>query len=255
MKPTRLLSLLLGILFIQSSLSAAETLTCFELRTYTTNEDKLEALHSRFRDHTMAIFERHGMTNVAYWVPQQNEKNQLIYLLGYPSREAREKAWKGFFGDPAWKAAYKASIADGKIVSKVDSVFLEPTDFSPEIKIGKTEKARVFELRTYTASPDNLENLNARFRDHTVELFAKHGMTNYAYFNLAKDQEGAKNTLVYLLAHDNRDSARASFRAFGRDPKWRAARKASEENAGGGLTTRGGVKSVFLNVTDYSPTK
>ncbi len=254
MKLARLLQLLLGFLLTQSALQAAEPLSYYELRTYTAHEGKLEALHSRFRDHTMAIFERHGMTNIAYWVPQQNDANQLVYLLGYPSREARNEAWKGFRGDPAWQAAYKASTANGKLVKKVDSVFLKTTDFSPQIKIGKQNIARVFELRTYTASPGNLENLNARFRDHTVELFDKHGMTNYAYFNLADGQDGTENMLVYLLAHKSRASAKTSFRAFGQDPKWRAARKASEENAGGGLTIRGGVKSVFLNVTDYSPT-
>ncbi len=234
---------------------SADSLQCFELRTYTANEGKLEALHSRFRDHTVGIFESHGMTNVGYWVPQENDRNELIYLLAYPSRDARDKAWKGFFGDPAWKAAYKASVADGRLVKKVTSVFLKPTDYSPSLKIGISKKPRAFELRTYTATPGNLENLNARFRNHTVNLFQKHGMTNFAYFNLLKDQDGADNTLVYLLAHESKAAAKASFDSFRQDPKWKAARKESEKIGGGSLTARGGGKSVFLNPTNYSPTK
>ena len=114
---------------------------------------------------------------------------------------------------------------------------------------------RVFELRTYTASPGNLANLHARFRDHTVKLFAKHGMSNIAYWSPMKGQKGENDTLIYILAHKSADAAKASFGAFGKDPDWQAARKASEEKAGGSLTTKGGVKSVFLKATDYSPTR
>ena len=252
----RLLSLafLVSSLSLHSSLAAAEGNQFFELRTYTANEGKLDALHERFRDHTMKIFERHGMTNLGYWVPQENDKNQLIYLLGFPSREARDQAWQGFSKDPDWRAAYQASIADGRLVKKIDKHFMAKTDYSPTIKTGRTNKDRAFELRTYIATSGNLGHLNARFRDHTVGLFEKHGITNYAYFNLTEGEEGAQETLVYLLAHDSRDAARAAFNSFRVDPKWKAARKASEENAGGSLTIRGGVKSVFMNPTDYSQT-
>ena len=255
MKIRYTLPILVALAILAPLASTAGELQCFELRTYTANDGKLDALHSRFRDHTIEIFDRQGMTNIGYWVPQQNEKNQLIYLLGYPSRAARDTAWKAFSKDPAWRKAYKESTANGRLVKKVDSLFLKPTDFSPTIKASKADANRAFELRTYTASPDRLSNLNARFRDHTVELFSKHGMTNFAYFNLADGQEDTENTLVYLLAHQSKAAAKASFDSFRQDPKWKAARKDSEEKAGGGLTVRGGVKSIFLNPTDYSQTK
>ena len=111
----------------------------------------------------------------------------------------------------------------------------------------------MFELRIYTTTPGNLEALNARFRDHTVALFKKHGMTNIAYWNLMPDQEGAENTLVYLLAHSSRHAAKDSFSAFGADPEWKSALKDSEAKAGGPLTVKGGVKSLFIKATDYSP--
>ena len=126
------------------------------------------------------------------------------------------------------------------------------TDYSPEIKADK-EGHRVFELRVYTVTPGKLDNLNARFRDHTCKLFEKQGMTNIGYWRPMKDQRGANETLVYILAHKSVDAAKASFDAFRKDPDWIAARKASEEKAGGSLTVKDGVKSTFLKPTDYSP--
>ncbi len=105
----------------------------FELRTYTTPEGKLPDLEKRFRDHTTSIFERHGMTNVAYWVPQDAPKSQntLIYVISHESRDAAKKNWDDFRNDPEWKKVAAESEANGKIVSHVDSVFMDPADFSP----------------------------------------------------------------------------------------------------------------------------
>jgi len=105
----------------------------FEMRTYTANEGKMEALHARFRDHTNKLFVKHGMTLIGYWTPVDgpDAANTLVYILGYPNREAREKSWKDFMGDPEWQAAYKASHANGPLVKKAESKFLNPTDYSP----------------------------------------------------------------------------------------------------------------------------
>jgi hypothetical protein len=104
----------------------------FEMRTYTANEGKFEALHKRFRDHTCKLFEKHGMTNIGYWTPTEGpgKDNTLVYLLAYPNREARDASWKAFMADPEWQAVYKESHKDGPLVSKVDSKFLAPTDYS-----------------------------------------------------------------------------------------------------------------------------
>jgi hypothetical protein len=195
------------------------------------------------------------MANVGYWTPLENPEGKLIYLLAYPSREARDQSWKAFMADPDWQAAMKASEADGKLVAKMESVFLSATDYSPEVKPVASAEPRVFELRTYTAAAGRLGALNARFRDHTLKLFARHGITNVGYWTPMKDQKGAEETLIYLLAHQSREAAAASFKAFGADADWVAARKASEEKAGGALTVPDGVKSQFLRATDYSPLK
>lgn len=104
----------------------------FEMRTYTTNPGKMSALHARFRNHTTKLFEKHGMTNVGYWSPTtgENAENTMVYILAYPSKEAREKSWKAFVEDPEWKKAKADSEKDGVLVSKVASVFMTPTEYS-----------------------------------------------------------------------------------------------------------------------------
>jgi hypothetical protein len=104
----------------------------FELRTYTTPEGKLGNLHARFRDHTRRIFEKHGMTSIGYWVPQDApmHDNTLIYIIAHPSREAAKKNWADFAADPEWKKVSEESQRDGRIVSKVESVFMDPADYS-----------------------------------------------------------------------------------------------------------------------------
>jgi len=104
----------------------------FELRTYTTHEGKLDDLHKRFSNHTNRLFKKHGMDLIGYWTPAvgPESKNTLVYMLAYPNMEARKKSWSGFINDPVWKKAFKESRADGPIVKKVVSRFLNPTDYS-----------------------------------------------------------------------------------------------------------------------------
>jgi len=105
----------------------------FELRTYTAPEGKLDDLLTRFRDHTIRIFNNHGMTSVGYWLPQDPElrQNTLVYLLAHPSREAADQAWRDFSADPEWQRVSEESQRDGRIVTNVVRMYLDPTDFSP----------------------------------------------------------------------------------------------------------------------------
>ncbi len=241
------------VLGMASAATAADRDTrVFEMRTYFAPPGRLDDLHARFRDYTLRLFDKHGLTSIGYWTPIENPENKLIFVLAFPSQEAREKAWKAFVADPDWKAARKITEADGPIVSKIESVLLGPTDYSPVVQ-PEAAGDRVFELRTYIASPGNLGNLNARFRNHTVKLFEKHGITNVVYWCPLEGQPGAGETLIYLIAHKSVDAAKASFDTFRADPAWITARAASEEKAGGSLTAPGGVRSEFLEATDYSP--
>ncbi len=235
------------------SLSAGEKTTCYELRTYHANKGKLDQLHARFRDHTVSLFEKHGMTNLIYWVPVENDDNLLIYLLSYPSKDARDSSWKRFREDPEWTTVYKASTQNGKLVSKVESHFLTEVDYSPIKSLPQPEAAPLYEMRQYTTNERKLDDLDARFRDHTIGLFTKHGITNLYYFHPSEGEEGSKNTLLYFISAPSEKARNSSFQAFGQDPAWKKAREESEKE--GRILVKKGVKSTFLKTTDYSPVK
>ena len=247
------LMLIAGLCSLGTSVAAETSGRCYELRIYHAAEGKLEALHSRFRDHTTKLFSKHGMTNVAYWVPQQNEGRRLIYLVSFPDAAAREASWKAFAADPEWISVKAASETSGTLVNKVESRLLGLTDFSPVVD--EMEAGGTFEMRTYTATPKNLPLLLSRFRDHTVALFSKHGMQHFHYFTPLAGQPGAEDTLVYFLRHDSAEAQVKSFESFRSDPDWVKAKAASEAAAGGSLTIPDGVKSELMTATDYSPVK
>jgi hypothetical protein len=223
--------------------AASADTQCYELRTYHTHEGKLDALLTRFRDHTTRIFENNGFTNVGYWVPTEQD-NTLIYIVSFPSCEARDSSWAAFRDDPAWQKAYADSRVDGALVERVESVLMDATDYSPAVGPGSTAAPRTFELRTYYTNDGKLDDLHARFRDHTMGLFERHGLTNVGYW-VPRDQD---STLTYLLAADSRAAADTAWNDFRNDPDWVAAKTASEVD--GPLVAR--VVSIFMTPTDYS---
>jgi hypothetical protein len=258
MKSTlRLFSLLALFAGLLPALRAADDGPVFELRTYTATPGNLDKLLARFRDHTLRIFEKHGMQNIGYAVPTEKADGageKLVYMIGHKSRAAAKESWKNFSADPEWKDVSTKSQIAGKIVAKVESVFLSVADFTP--KVAEYNGApRLFEMRTYTTPDGKVGALDARFRDHTCALFEKHGMTNLGYYHPVDADKGAGKTLIYFLAHKDREAATKSWAAFRADPVWVAAKAATEKAAGGSLTVTDGVKSVFMMPTDFSPTK
>lgn len=139
-------------------------------------------------------------------------------------------------------------IAGALVLTAAALLFLASNQFGTAAD--EARSVRVFELRTYTAAPGKMDALNARFRDHTVKLFEKHGMTSIGYWT-PSEGAGADDTLIYILAHESRETAKKSWMAFGTDPDWISARNESEKD--GKLTTK--VESRFLNPTDYSQIK
>jgi hypothetical protein len=112
----------------------------YELRIYYPAPGKLAALNARFRDHTLELFEKHDMRNVAYWNEQPTEEapeGRVVYVLAYPSRAARDADWKAFGADPEWRKVVAASEAGGKLVTRVDSVFMTMADYSPRIHLSR----------------------------------------------------------------------------------------------------------------------
>lgn len=104
----------------------------YELRMYHVHPGKMDALRSRFGDHTDAIFKQHDMKSIGYWVPQDapNSQSLFIYILEHPSRQEAEKNWAAFQADPEWKKVKAESEAQGPLVDHIDRYFMDPTSYS-----------------------------------------------------------------------------------------------------------------------------
>ena len=243
--------LLLACTIVHSPNVTADS-SVFELRTYTTFDGKLDDLHARFRDHTMALFEKHGMHNVAYWTPTEKPET-LVYLIAHQNEDAIKSGWQAFGSDPAWQKVYADSIANGRLVANIDKQFLTATEYSPAQNpedVTGTGSPRLYELRTYTTNPGKLAGLHARFRDHTVELFERHGIESVVYTTPVGEGAPA-DTLVYLISHANAEAAKASWQAFIKDPDW--GKVYTDSRNDGPLVKQGGIVNLFLEPTDYSP--
>jgi len=241
---------LLSFLLAGTAVLAQTDQRTFELRIYYCEPGRLDALIQRFTNHTTRIFEKHGMTNVGYWLPTNNTDNALYYVLAYPSRAARDSSWKAFSADPEWKQVQSKSEESGKIVNHVTSIFMNATAFSPAIKPSVKNPERVFELRTYTCLPGQLPKLLTRFNDHTCKLFEQHGFTNIAYWKTV-EKDTAQPKLIYILAHPNEETATKNWAAFRADPKWIAVRDASEKD--GKILEK--YESVYLKPLPFSTIK
>lgn len=248
-----MLRALLLIVFTAASVSLASAQEpagpVYELRIYTANPDRFEALQSRFRDHTIKLFEKHGMKNVGYWIPVDGDgaKTTLIYLLEHKSRDAAKASWAAFQADPDWQAARTASEAAGRILSKSpEVVFLTKADYSPAVTAPLKDKT--YELRVYTAPEGKLEPLHTRFRNHSVALLNKHKLPSIGYFKPV-DAPASQSKMYYILEAESKESAAASWKAFLADPDWVKAYAESEKD--GKLTTE--VLSTFMKPVGFSP--
>ncbi len=252
---------LTGVLASCAGLSTNQTpaqpaIGLYELRTYTAAPGKAQALDARFRDHTITLFQKHGMMPIGFFhvatAPGAPADNRLVYVMGYKDRAARDASWSAFANDPEWKQVYADSQKDGSLTSKIESTFLTVTDYSPKLNLTPAKTPRHFELRTYTVNPGKLENLHTRFRDHTLRIFAKHGMTNMIYWRPVADQPAMTDKMVYLLAFPTQASRNNSWTAFSADEEWKKVAADSQKD-GPMLLSPGGVVSIQLTPTDYSP--
>jgi hypothetical protein len=242
-----------GFLFSLLSLNALAQKTdtkYYETRIYYCYPGKLDALIERFTNHTTRIFEKHGMENIGYWLPVNNEKNALYYILAYPSKEARDSSWKAFGADPEWRTVAAKSEENGKIVEKVVSIFMNRADLKPDIAPLKTSKNRIFEMRTYTCAPGKLPELLNRFRNHTFKGFKKYGYQNIGYWTTV-EKDGGQAKLVYLLAFSDEETAKKKWEAFRADADWVKAKADSEKD--GKLVEN--VESVFMKPLSFSKIK
>lgn len=248
MKKLFLLTLLCAGLFSFAVNAKKTDPRYFEMRIYYCHPGRLDALIQRFTNHTTKIFEKHGMTNVGYWIPTNNTENALYYILAYPSKADRDSSWKHFSSDPEWKTVSKKSEETGKIVAKVTSIFMNATDFSPKIKPSGGPVDQVFELRTYSQLPGRNPAILARFKDHTMKIFKSHDIKNIAYFTTIEKDPAIQSKLVYLVAHPSEEAAKANWGAFVNDPKWKQVSTDSEKD--GKIIEK--IESIFMTPTSFS---
>jgi hypothetical protein len=230
----------------------------YELRIYTTNPGKLADLHKRFREHTMKLFEKHGMENVIYWTltedfKDESKDNTLVYLLAHKSKAAAEASWKAFIADPEWQEVAAKSEENGKILAGPPvSVFLKPTDFDPpdEPANAKSDKpARLFELRRYNDGEARVPATVGRFKEWEGDLFRNSGIETLGFWTT--EDGGA---FVYLLGHKDRETADKNWQTFFTGFR---ARNANAGDKGGAQKGNrgGGIERRWLTPTDYSPRK
>jgi hypothetical protein len=188
----------------------------YELRIYVAAEGKLTELHARFREHTMKLFEKHGMENVIYWTlaedfrGQETQDRTLIYILAHKSREAADASWRAFRADPEWQAVIAKTEANGPLTASPPvSVYMNPTDFHPgewEANAKSDKPARLFELRRYGGGA---EGHAARFREWEAELFRTSGIETLGFWSTEDN-----SAFVYLLGHKDRETATANWATF-----------------------------------------
>lgn len=252
----------------------------YELRSYVAAPGRQADVLKLMNDSGLAVMTKHNITLVGAWTNVDAADERVFTLLSYKDKAAADAAHTALRNDPEWNETVKKTEIDGKkAVASFERIFLTTNDYSPNLEV-KAVGNRVFELRTYVASKGNLPALNARFKNHTLGLFTKHGMTNILYCSVldgekltaAKlleavspigkgtaqidaDLPAAGNSLVYFITHASPEAATTSFGKFRVDEEWQKALKASEAAAGGPLTAKDGVKSLFLKPTAFSPLK
>jgi len=241
----------------------------YELRIYTTHPGKLPDLHKRFRDHTMRLFEKHGIENIIYWSVSEGARgedeaqdNMLVYVIAHKDEAAREASWQAFMNDPEWKDVAAKSEANGKILAKAPrSILMKATSFSAQDAAPNKDSdaaPRLFELRQYNDGPDGVPSTVDRFASGEKEIFTKHGMETVKFWTATDN-----SAFIYLLAHKDRDSSRESWQGFFPDfrefmTEYRSRTQKQEGRGQGGQQGRrrgGGHEVRFLVPTDYSPRK
>lgn len=225
----------------------------YELRTYEILPGQAPALHERFATSVLRFFERHGIQSVGYWTPLIGDySNLLIYTVAFESLAHQEKAWEAYHQDPeCQRSAQEANKKYGPQVKRVTNLLLKPTPYSPPIGPGKVQGSTALcELRIYDAMPGKEQPLHARFKNVTIRLFERHGLTSVGYWTPLAG--GYSNQLYYLLGFESLAHRERAWASFMGDPEWQAATRATTEQHGQ-VTEK--ITNIMLRPTPYSPLK
>ena len=214
----------------------------YEWRTYEAMPGKLLALNTHL-EVAAGLFKKHGLGVLGFWTEEIGTSGQITYMWIYADLEDRQKKVAAFGADSAWKQQVaEETEKEGSIVARTHNTMLQLTPYSPEPRI----RTNVQEWCIYGAMAGRLPDLNARFANHTMRLFAKHEIDNIGYWT---EVFGTSNRLVYMLGYPNLGEREKSWAAFQRDPAWQQARAESEKN--GTLVAK--TYNRILRPTAYSP--
>jgi len=273
----------LALLLAASTFALGQTpsaVKLYELRSYVSEPGRQSDVLKLIAEGGIPAMAKNNLTLVGAWTNVDAKDERVFTLISHKDKATCDASSIAFQNDAAWKESLQKSMVDGKKpVKSFERVFITANDYSPALEV-KDVGNRVFELRTYVATKGNLPALNARFKNHTIGLFSKHGMTNILYCSclagetltctklleavspigkaaaqVDENLPAAGNSLVYFITHASPDAAKVSFSKFMADEDWTKAYKASEAAAGGPLTVKDGVKSLFLKPTAFSPIK
>ena len=235
-----------GVASAQTTPTPATETRLFELRTYHAPDGRLDALHARFRDHAARLFEKYGMTCLGFWTPANPAGARVVFLLAYPDAAARSASWAKLVIDPDWRKLRRESEVDGRLVAQIEELMLTPTADCPVVAPARAESPRSFELRTYTARPEDAafhKAIHEKYRDVLVGCW-----------KATSRQPSGEATHVYLLARErpgtdrkapevvHSDRFRISTTGGGPAPSVRPRPAAAD-----------GGKALVLQPTDYSP--
>lgn len=223
----------------------------YELRTYEILPGKAQALLERFGSVTTKLFERHGMQNVGYWTPTVGEfSNRFIYMLGFRDMAHRERAWEELAQDPERQQSMRQAQEAGPQVARLTNMLLRPTPYSPPpIGEGRSQgPTALCELRIYEMLPGKAQPLHDRFATVSMRLFERHGMANIGYWTPVVG--GYNNQLYYMLGFESMAHREKAWAAFGQDPEWQPAARATTE-AHGQVVEK--ITNSILRPTAFSP--
>jgi len=192
----------------------------YELRVYTPEEGRQADLLKLMENTGIKFLAKHKMELVGAWVANDPTDSRVVTLVRHADRKTCDAAWAAFGADPDWQAAYEASAVNGKKPTKsVARIFLSTNDYSPKLAIENVGN-RVFELRTYIATPNNLAALNNRFRNHTIELFKKHGMKNIIYWSVANGESMKARELLDAVSPSGNPKPRSQTIYPPQETRW-----------------------------------
>ncbi len=240
------------VAFILATAARAETPAVphyFELRLYTVTSNKLDGVMERFRDTVEPVRRRHGIQTVGYWsAPGTTNSGTFAYLMAAASKEELQNQEKIFGADPEFQKGYAVSNQKhGKTVDRIVALPLA-VDATAKFDFAASVKPRAFDLRVYSVLPGKLDAFRARWRDHAVPIYERHGLHSVGWWVAEKKDPDGHDQFVCLLAGQSVESIKNSISKFHQDPEWQRVENETEKDG----KLRSGVDALKLLPTNFS---